>query len=250
MRSLRLIVSYDGTDFFGWQWQPGMRTVQQCLEEAIALVTGETTRVVAAGRTDTGVHAYGQAVSWDTESRLETGVLLRALNANLPPDMAVRAVEEAPPGFNSITDSRGKRYRYLIHDRRIRDVFVRRYAWQVWQTLDNAAMQEAARGLCGTHDFIAFQNAGSPRVHTVRTVRDLSVIRTREWGENCVSVEIEADGFLYNMVRNIVGTLVEVGKGKQPIDWPARVLAGRDRTTGGMCAPPQGLYLLQVYYSF
>lgn len=248
MRFIRLTIAYDGTDFCGWQFQPSRRTVQGVLEEAIQRVTGESLRVVAAGRTDTGVHALGQVVSLTTSSLLEPPVLLRAVNAYLPPDVTVLEVQDAPEGFNAIDCSRGKRYQYLIQDGCRRDVFARGRAWRVFQQLDDKAMHAAAQLLRGTHDFRSFQNQGSPRVSTVRTIRDLNVERRTFGHGERVAIEIEADGFLYNMVRNIVGTLVEVGKGKQPADWPLAVLAAQDRTLAGMCAPPQGLYLVKVFY--
>ncbi len=250
MRFVRFTLAYDGAEFFGWQWQTGMRTVQQVLEQAIQQVTGETLRVVAAGRTDAGVHALGQVVSFATESTLTNEVMLRAINANLPRDVCLLEVLSAPEGFHAIDDANGKRYRYLIQDGLTREVFARRYAWRVWQTLDAAAMHSAAQGLLGRHDFGAFQNVGSPRVSTIRTVRDITVDRSRLLDGERIVIEVEADGFLYNMVRNIVGSLVEVGKGKRPVAWPAEVLAGRDRTLAGMCAPAHGLYLLKVYYPF
>ncbi|MGE3780870.1 MAG: tRNA pseudouridine(38-40) synthase TruA, partial [Pirellulaceae bacterium] len=166
----------------------------------------------------------------------------------LPPDVSVLDVVEVRPGFNAIDDARAKRYRYLIQDGPRRDVFMRHYAWRVWQMLDADGMHRAAQALAGTHDFRSFENEGSPRVSTVRTVREV-VVERREYGPGrLVVLEIEADGFLYNMVRNIVGTLVEVGKGKRPAEWPAQVLAARNRTLAGMCAPPQGLYMVRVFY--
>lgn len=250
MRFVRLTLAYDGTDFFGWQWQPGMRTVQQVVEEAIHRVTGDQLRVVAAGRTDTGVHALGQAVSLETSSKLSNDVLLRAINANLPSDVCVLQVDSAPEGFNAIESSNGKRYQYLIRDGQLRGVFGRQYTWQTRHRLDVEAMQSAAQGLLGTHDFSTFQNVGSPRVSPVRTVRDIHVTRVGGWEGDRIAIEVEADGFLYNMVRNIVGTLVDVGKGKRPVEWPAAVLAERKRTNAGMCAPPHGLYLLRVFFPF
>jgi len=248
MRFLKLTIAYDGTDFSGWQWQSARRTVQGELEAAIRGVTGEETRVVSSGRTDAGVHALGQVVSWATQSKLATDVLRRALNANLPPDLVVREVSDAPEGFNAIDDAVSKRYRYLILDHAIRDVFARRYAWQVWQALDVSAMHAAAQGLRGQHDFKTYETAGSPRVRTIRTVHDLLVERREfELGSRIV-IEVEADGFLYNMVRNIAGTLFEVGRGKQPVGWPSQILAARDRRLAGATAPPQGLYLLHVRF--
>ena len=247
-RHVKLTVSYDGTDFFGWQWQSGMRTVQQVIEEAIYAVTQETLRVTAAGRTDTGVHALGQVVSFPTESPLSNEVLRRALNANLPADVCVLDVESARDGFHAIDDSTGKRYRYLIQDGRHRDIFSRRYAWRVWRPLNASLMHAAAQGLLGEHDFGSFQNVGSPRVSTVRTVRDIQVQRHSLLDGERIVIEVEANGFLYNMVRNIVGTLVEVGKGNQSVEWARDVLETRDRRVAGMCAPAHGLYLLKVFY--
>jgi tRNA pseudouridine38-40 synthase len=248
MRCVRLTLAYDGREFWGWQEQPGRRTVQSVVESAIQQVTGESLRVIAAGRTDAGVHALGQAVSFVTHTKLDNATLLKAINASLPPDVAILDVADAPIDFNAIDAALGKRYRYLIQDGQRRDVFVRNFAWRVWQLLDVAEMQRAGQSLCGTHDFCSFENVGSPRVSSVRTVRELLVERRWYGSSELVTLEIEADGFLYNMVRNIVGTLVAVGKRKQPADWPASVLAARDRTLAGMCAPPHGLYLVKVYY--
>ncbi|MBP85859.1 MAG: tRNA pseudouridine(38-40) synthase TruA [Planctomycetaceae bacterium] len=249
MRYLKLIVAYDGADFFGWQWQPKQRTVQGEFEAAIRAVTGEETRVSASGRTDTGVHAIGQVVGWATESDLATDVLLRALNANTPRDLAVKEVVEVREGFNPILDSTSKRYRYLLYDNSVRDVFSRNSVWQVWHRLNDNAMREAAPALLGEHDFKGYETAGSPRVTTVREVYDLQVERRQfENGERIV-IEVEASGFLYNMVRNIVGTLVQIGRGKEPITFAADVLAAKDRAIAGPTAPPQGLYLLKVNYA-
>jgi tRNA pseudouridine38-40 synthase len=248
MRSLKLTIAYDGTDFYGWQWQPDRRTVQGELEAAIGKVTGETLRVVASGRTDAGVHAEGQVVSFASQSSLESDVLRRALNATLPSDIAVRTVAEVPAGFHAIDDARSKRYRYLLYDGSVRDVFARRYAWHVRYLLDAARMHEAAQALRGTHDFKSYETSGSSRVSTVRTVRDIAVARRSDGYQKRIAIEVQANGFLYNMVRNIVGTLVEVGRGKQDVDWPREVLAARDRRVAGMTAPPQGLYLVQVFF--
>jgi tRNA pseudouridine38-40 synthase len=248
MRYLKLTVAYDGTDFFGWQWQPEQRTVQGEFEAAIKAVTSEETRVVASGRTDTGVHAIGQVVGWATESELATDVLLRALNANTPRDLAVQEVSEAREGFNPIIDSTSKRYRYLLYDHPIRDVFARNSVWQVWQRLDDNAMREASLALLGEHDFKGYETAGSPRVSTVREVYDIQVERRQFENGERIAIEVEASGFLYNMVRNIVGTLVQIGRGKEPITFASDVLAAQDRRLAGPTAPPQGLYLLNVNF--
>ena len=249
MRFLRLTLAYDGTAYFGWQWQPNRPTIQGVLEDAWHQVTGEKIRVVGSGRTDAGVHALGQAVSLTTHSSLDPAVVHRALNANLPPDVVVRQVCEAPQGFNAIDHSLGKRYRYLILDDRLRDPFSRHYHWHVRRPLDADLMNQAAQLLLGERDFKSFESAGSRRVSSVRTVRDLSVRRCEHIDGQRIWIEIEANGFLYNMVRNIVGTLVEVGQGKRPVEWVQEVLLAHDRRVAGMTAPARGLFLVKVLFA-
>ncbi len=246
MRWLRLTLAYDGTEYGGWQRQPNAVTIQAKLELALRRVTGEDIKTEASGRTDAGVHARGLAVSWRTESTLPNETLRRAVNAYLPEDICVLAVEDAPRGYHAIRDTVRKRYRYCVQAGPLRDVFQRYYVWHVWHTLDVEAMRKAARTLVGRHDFASFQTAGSQRKTTVRTVFDLTLEEsTNEFGQH-VTFEIEADGFLYNMVRNIVGTLVEVGRGKHPPEWVEEVLERCDRRAAGPTAPPQGLTLLWV----
>jgi tRNA pseudouridine38-40 synthase len=248
-RSFKLTVAYDGAEFSGWQWQPGRRTVQGVLEEALQRITGETLRVSASGRTDAGVHALGQVVSFASATYLAADVLQRALNAHLPDDVRVVAAAEAQRGFHAIDDSIGKRYRYLLQEGPVPNVFARRYAWFVRTRLDIEAMRTAASELVGQHDFKSFETTGSPRVSTIRTVRDLTVSRQIGLdGRPLVVVEVEADGFLYNMVRNLVGTLREVGLGRRAAAWAGTVLRQRDRRQAGMTAPPHGLYLLRVFF--
>lgn len=254
MRTIKLTLAYDGTAYAGWQYQVGQPTVQEALETALKKVTGETIRVLASGRTDAGVHALGQVVGFQTASKLPSEVLRRALNANLPQDMAVLEVAEAPEGFHPTTQARRKRYRYVIHDGPVRNIFQRHYVWNyAYGRLDAAAMHRAAQALKGTHDFRSFETRGAERTTTVRTVFDIFVRRAAEadgagTDGDYVIIEIEADGFLYNMVRTIVGTLVQVGSGNRPESWPAEVLQACDRRTAGRTAPPQGLILLKVKY--
>ena len=248
MRTLRLTLAYDGTGYAGWQVQPDQPTVQGTLERAIAKVTGDSARILASGRTDAGVHALGQVASFRTGTRLATDVLGRALNAELPHDVAVLEVAEVHEGFHPIRDATAKRYRYTIHDGPVRDVFSRRYCWQYRWHLDVDSMHRAAGSLLGTHDFAAFETSGAPRLSTVRTVFDISVRRGRGGNSDVITLEVEADGFLYNMVRTIVGTLVEVGRGARPEAWVAEVLASADRRQAGLTAPPQGLFLAFVTY--
>lgn len=243
-RWLKLTVAYDGTAYAGWQIQPSEPTVQAAVETAWHEITRERVRVMAAGRTDAGVHALGQVVGVATESALSVADLQRGLNAVLPEDVAVVAVEEAPENFHATYDAKRKTYRYQIHNGRTPDVFRRRYVWHYPQPLDDAKMHVAAQALVGTHDFTSFESAGSERPDAVRTLFAVDV--TREG--NRITVEVTGDGFLYNMVRAIVGTLVEVGKGTRDEAWVADVLAARDRRAAGQTAPPHGLFLVQVTY--
>jgi tRNA pseudouridine38-40 synthase len=248
MRTIKLTLAYDGTAYAGWQAQAGPPTLQQSLEQAIERITGERLRVNASGRTDSGVHALGQVVSFETDSQLPIEKIERALNAELPRDMAVLVAQEAPPGFHARRHAKRKRYRYVLRDSPTPGVFDRRYAWQVFGRLDDAAMQRAAVALVGEHDFSSFETSGSPRQSNVRTVFAVDVIRTADDPDR-IWVEVEADGFLYNMVRSIVGTLVAVGRGGQSEGWPAEVLAARDRRAAGKTAPAKGLFLLWVRYA-
>jgi tRNA pseudouridine38-40 synthase len=248
MRWLKLTVAYDGTDFSGWQRQPGRRTVQGALESVWRQVTGEDASTTASGRTDAGVHALGQVVGIATDARLDNLMLLRALNASLPKDVAVRAVEDAPAAFDATADAVSKRYRYAIHCGPLPDLFRRRYVWHIPRPLDARAMHRAAQSLVGTHDFASFQAAGSPRESTIRTIYEISVQgRAGQWGEE-VTIEVEGDGFLYKMVRGIVGTLVEVGRGKRQEESVKHVLTACVRSAAGQTAPPHGLFLVSVRY--
>lgn len=248
MRSLRMTIAYDGTDFVGWQRQPEQRTVQGELERVLAYVTGEPIPVTASGRTDAGVHALAQVVGFHTHSQLPAETLLKAINAELPHDICVFDVSPAPDDFDPIRDCVRKRYRYVIEDSRPPDLFMRPYYWRVYNRLDINAMTAAAAPLVGKHDFVSFETGGSSRLTTVRTIHELLIERRPDARTQRVNIEIEADGFLYNMVRNIVGTLVLVGRGKRPVSWPGEVLAAKDRRAAGMTAPARGLFLMWVKY--
>jgi tRNA pseudouridine38-40 synthase len=245
MRNFKLTLSYDGTDFNGWQTQPNFRTVQQTLEEAIARVTGEQRiRANASGRTDAGVHAVGQVVNCFSTTRLAPEVLGRAINAHLPEDVAVRAVEEVPQAFDANHDAVRKLYRYVIHDGAVPSPFLRRYACQSRRPLDAAAMARAAECLCGRHDFRSFETEWPNRMSSVRTITHLAINRAGDY----LWLDVEADGFLYNMVRAIAGTLMNVGRGFWPEAQVAHILAAGDRTQAGPTAPAQGLFLMRVTY--
>jgi tRNA pseudouridine38-40 synthase len=248
MRTLKLTLAYDGTAYAGWQVQSGQKTVQEVLEKTLAKITGEPVRIVGSGRTDAGVHALGQVASFRTNSRLPTEVFQRALNAELPDDIAVREAIEAAESFHALRDAVRKRYRYIIHDGPVPDIFQRHYCWHYYGRLDAEAMARAAHAILGTHDFSSFETSGAERRTSVRTVYEASLRRGEGPTSHVLTFEIEANGFLYNMVRAIVGSLVEVGRGAREEGWMAEILAAVDRRVAGPTAPPQGLFLVRVDY--
>ena len=260
MPSFKLTLAYDGAEFSGWQRQPDRRTVEGELERAWLAITGETVRFSVAGRTDAGVHAAGQVAGVESATLLAPVTLMHALNAHLPPDAAVHGVELMPDGFHATYDAKSKRYRYAIYNDPRRPVFCRRTAWHVPTPLDVESMRRAGQTLVGMHDFASFQSTGSPRESTVRTIFAVDLNRggagrgrggaspLDDEADALIFVEVEGDGFLYNMVRSIVGTLLVIGRGKRPVEWPAEVLAARDRTAAGETAPAHGLSLLWVRY--
>jgi len=248
MPIFKITIAYDGTDFSGWQAQPTQRTVQGIVEQAWQKITGEQVRVTAASRTDAGVHALGQVISVETACELSASQLLSGLNAKLPNDVVVMAVEKAPSDFHATHDSLGKHYRYQIHNDRRRPLLDRQYVWHIPQPLNVEAMHRAGQALVGKHDFASFQSTGSPRESTVRTIFAIEVRQGEGRGASRVEIEVHGDGFLYNMVRAIAGTLVAVGTGRKPESWLAEVLAATDRRAAGQTAPPQGLLLLKVDY--
>lgn len=249
MRTLKLTVAYDGTAYAGWQVQVDRATVQGTIEAAVAQITGQKTRIMASGRTDAGVHALGQVVVFQSETPLAPEVLQRGLNAILPDDIAVLEVADVAEGFHPTRHAVRKRYRYVIHNGPVRDVFQRRYCWHyTCARLDAEAMHRAAAALLGKHDFSSFETSGAEREHSVRTISDIRVERGNGDDRDRVTIEVEADGFLYNMVRTIVGTLVDVGRGFRPEAWPGEVLRALDRRAAGKTAPPQGLFLVRVEY--
>jgi tRNA pseudouridine38-40 synthase len=242
MRNIKLTFCYDGTDFHGWQRQPGLRTVQQTLEDAIHQLTATGSATTASSRTDAGVHALGQVVHFLTNSRHSIETFHRGLNALLPPDIRVLEAEEKPQAFHATLDARSKRYRYVVDNGRIASPFQLRYSWHVHTPLDEQAMNRAGQHLLGRHDFRSFETDWPNRLSSVRSILDLCVERS----ESFITIEVEADGFLYNMVRSIVGTLKLVGAGKRDEAWVDEVLAAQSRVVAGPTAPPWGLFLVQV----
>ena len=250
LRAFRLTLAYDGTSYFGWQRQPQHPTIQAHVEEALARITGEErVPVFASSRTDTGVHAIGQSAvfrtaKWTAEARN----IPFALNTKLPADIVVRDAAEVALSFHPLRDSTGKRYRYHVYSSRIADPINASTHWWVRRRINLQAMREAARLLVGEHDFFSFQSTGSPRKSTVRNVRRLTIDCRQHLDGKLYIIDIEADGFLYNMVRNIAGTLVQIGVGREPPEWINSVLAAYDRRVAGATAPAQGLCLMEVYF--
>ena len=244
MRNLKLTIEYDGTSYAGWQTQAGRPTIQQTLEDAVHRITGERVHVQGSGRTDSGVHALGQAANFRTHAKIPAAKLRLALNALLPPDIVVRRVREAPPDFHAQFDARWKTYRYTILNDRVPTALDRFFCHQVPVPLDVRAMRRAARSLVGRHDFQAFRSEGWREKDTVRTIRRLTIAKTGRY----VHLTVEGNGFLYNMVRAIAGTLIDIGRGKRPPEDMQKILASRDRKQAGPTAPARGLCLISVKY--
>ncbi|MDR1925970.1 MAG: tRNA pseudouridine(38-40) synthase TruA [Planctomycetaceae bacterium] len=249
MRRIRLDVSYDGTNYCGWQYQPGVPTVQGFLEGVLSGVTGEKVSVTGSGRTDSGVHAICQVAAFSTESKLSVVVLQRALNGLLPTDIRVVRVVEVSLDFHPIRDVLSKRYRYLIDDNIPLLPMMRGYSWSSGVGLDLGLMRAAGKYLLGEQDYASFQTSGSPKKTTVRRVIDVWIGRVGGgiFFPSLVCVEVEANGFLYNMMRTIVGTLVMLSRSGQP-ERMREIIDSCSRDCAGMTAPAHGLYLLKVRY--
>jgi tRNA pseudouridine38-40 synthase len=244
MSRYRAVVEYDGTEFLGFQRQAQGRTVQGELEHGLRQIGWQGTAVLGAGRTDTGVHAAGQVIAFDLAWRHGEAVLLRALNANLPPDMSAKTVAACAPGFHPRYEARARRYRYTLYTAPVRSPLRARYAWHVAAPLDLDALQAASALLLGAHDFATFGIDPDNGVNTVRTV---SVAEWRRAGDE-LTFDIQAEAFLYRMVRSVVGALKLVGAGELSVAALAGILQARDRAQCPPLAPPHGLCLLSVIY--
>ena len=244
MRNLRLLCCYDGSAFFGWQRQDGFPSVQEALEDAVMGVSGQSVVVHGSGRTDTGVHALGQVASFHLETPLDDDRLRHALNAHLPPAARILRLETCADDFHPRFHAIWKRYLYLTFTTRFRPPMLHEHGHWLRASLDAERMRRAARVLEGRHDFAAFGNSGSVRKTTVRTVRRVRIVARRE--RFCVIVD--GEGFLYNMVRTIAGTLIAVGQGRMSVEQVAAALASGERTQAGPTAPARGLYMLRVRY--
>jgi len=245
MRNIKLLIEYDGTNYQGWQVQAKGLTIQGMIEEKLALLTGKSVKLFGSGRTDSGVHALGQVAHFKTESAMDIRSMQRALNSLLPPDIVVQKIEEVEEDFHARKHSKSKVYEYWILNRNLRSAFHRGYVWYIPQELNWNEIKRATQRLIGEHDFASFRSVGTPTRTTVRKVN------RAEWkkGRNgLICFEIEANGFLKQMVRAIVGTLVEVGKGKISSEEFQKILESKDRKNAGPTAPAQGLFLKEVKY--
>jgi tRNA pseudouridine38-40 synthase len=245
MKNFKLTIEYDGTDYHGWQRQKSVRTFQQEIEKAICTMTGRKIAVVGSGRTDAGVHALGQVANFKCTTHLKPEEFFRGLNSLLPKSIVIRSCEQVHQNFHARYDVKSKTYQYRILNRKLPAAIQRQYAWHIRQRLDLAAMDRAAGHLVGRHDFKAFEGTGSPRSNAVRHVLTANFCRR---DQDYLVFEIKADGFLRFMVRNIVGTLLEVGKGNISPQAFKEILASQDRSRAGATAPAQGLFLMEVEY--
>jgi len=255
MRHIKLLLEYDGTNYQGWQSQKSGNTIQDMLCERIFSITGSKIRLAGASRTDAGVHALGQVAAFRTSSDLSIDVLKRALNAKLPADIRILAIEETAGSFNPRFDALKKRYFYLMSMDGNESAFFHKYRWQIKSTLDLEAMREAGSLLTGEHDFSSLRGSGCSAKTTVRHIHSLEITTLHSMDFMTVSIRgdwikisIEANAFLRHMVRNIVGTLVEVGKGRISTTDVSAILSARDRTKAGPTAPAAGLFLERVFY--
>ena len=244
MRNIKLTIRYDGTRYAGWQSQENGLAMQDVIQGAIKQITGKRASLIGSGRTDAGVHAEAQVANFRTSSKIPLEKIRMALNSMLPRDIAVTCVEEAGPKFNAQKSARSKVYRYTIMNNDYMDPLIRHFAAKCFYKLDIKAMRRAAKYLTGRHDFKSFQTSDSPRKSSIRTVKNIKI----EKSGDLVYIYIEADGFLYNMVRSIVGTLVEVGRGKFEIARVRKIVLQRDRRFSGPTMPAKGLCMIAVKY--
>lgn len=246
LKKFRLTIEYDGTDYHGWQRQKDLPTIQEAIEEALKRMTHQSPSVVASGRTDSGVHALDQVAHFSIQTEMAPDVLKRGINSLTPSDIVIKECRAVADSFHARFGALSKVYDYYIYNHPTPTALYRRYTWHIKRRLDLTAMREGAAFLLGTHDFSAFEATGSERTHAVRTILGATVT-SRESGR-FVIVSIEGSGFLRCMVRNLVGTLADVGRGKTSPENFRHVLESRDRAQAGATAPSRGLFLRTVRY--
>lgn len=245
MRNLKITLEYDGAAYCGWQRQLNGISIQQVLEEAVESILHEKVSIIASGRTDAGVHALNQVASFKTQSALPAHKLFLGVNSVLPDDIVVQSVEDAPPDFNALKNATSKIYLYRIRNQRLRPALGRQYDWFVRYPLDVERMREAASYLTGKHDFSSFCATGCDVKDRVRTIARIDL---DAGGNHRLDITVESGGFLRHMVRNIVGTLVDVGRGKLKPEYMPEIIESRDRKKAGTAAPACGLFLKEVKY--
>lgn len=245
MVNVKLTIQYDGTNYCGWQKQKNGNTIQEEIEKAIMLVTGEKVDLIGSGRTDSGVHAKGQVANFLTNSNIPVDKIKFALNSRLPKDISIIESRIVDENFHSRYDAIGKRYKYIIYNNKVRNPLYRNFAYHVPYSLNYKEMQEATKYFLGSHDFSAFMASNSAVKTTIRTINKV----TLEKIEDLTIFTIEGNGFLYNMVRIIIGTIVEIGRGKLKSSDIPNIIHSKDRRIAGHTAPPQGLYLEKVFYN-
>lgn len=243
-RNIKLTVAYDGTAYHGFQRQANALAVQQVLEDRLKTIFGHTISMVASGRTDTGVHAYGQVINFRTTGSIPVKRIVAAASSVLPEDIIIIDAEEADSEFHARRSAKNKTYMYRIHNARLPNPFERKYAWHVTAELDVCLMDIVSRQIVGTHDFSAFRGAGSAPVNPVKTIFEARCRRE----DQQVTFTFTGSGFLYHMVRNLVGTIVEIGAGRRLPETLLQILDSRDRRNAGATAPAHGLYLMHVQY--
>jgi len=245
MPAFKIVVSYDGGSFIGWQRQAAGTSIQGLIEDALRELDDRDVAVAGAGRTDAGVHAIGQVASFTLVRDMPADVVVRSLNAKLPPEVRVRFAEEVPASFHARFDAKAKTYRYRLWNADVLDPFERAYAWHVPGALDVAAMSRGARFVEGRHDFAAFQTVGGAGRPTDRLIMSSTLTGN---GDGLLTYDVTGGGFLRHMVRAIVGSLMEVGRGRQRPEWICDLIASRDRAQAGRTAPAHGLFLVRVDY--
>jgi len=245
VRNIMITLEYDGTNYSGWQIQKNTpHTIQQILQEALTVINKSPAEITGAGRTDAGVHALGQVANFNLDVSIPVERIPVAINSLLPRDIVCKNAQEVPEDFHARFDARGKKYRYRIYNQLLPSAFLRNYAYHYKHKLDLSIMKKAAGYLVGTHDFKAFQASGSPITDTVRTIYRIEVIKKKPE----IWLEVSGNGFLYNMVRIIAGTLIEAARGNIRLEDLEKILLSRDRKQAGFTAPAHGLTLVEVYY--
>ncbi|MDY6839115.1 MAG: tRNA pseudouridine(38-40) synthase TruA [Thermodesulfobacteriota bacterium] len=245
-RNFKLVMEYDGTGYHGWQRQKEIPTIQGTIETQLKTMTGQSVTVIGSGRTDAGVHALNQVANFVVDTQLTADIFKKGLNSLLPADIVIKECQEVDTAFHARYDALSKTYDYRLLNHPVRAALLRQFAWHIRKPLDEKAMRVAMECLKGEHDFSAFEAVGSPRSHSRRTA--LNVGLTAKDPKGYLVFSMEADGFLRSMVRNVVGTLVDVGVGRMSPEGFGDVLASKDRKQAGITAPPQGLFLREVKY--